>query len=61
MHIVSVALRRPRVNERLIRAVMRLYDGSKTQIKVGNWMSDGFSVDIGAFCLQLLCMLYVEM
>jgi len=36
-----------RVNERLVRAVMRLYEEAKTKVKVGGGMSDGFSVEVG--------------
>ena len=32
------------VSERLVRAVMRLYDRAQTKVKVCNGMSDGFSL-----------------
>ena len=45
--VIEWALRKRGVNERLVRAVMRLYEGAKTKVKVGNGMSDGFSVEVG--------------
>ena len=45
--VIEWALRKRGVNERLVRAVMRLYEGAKTKVKVGGGMSDGFSVEVG--------------
>jgi len=45
--VIEWALRKPGVHERLVMAIMRLYDGAQTKIKVGNVMSDGFSVGVG--------------
>ena len=41
------ALRKHGVNERLVRAAMQLYDGAQAKLKVGNKMSEGFSVEAG--------------
>ena len=45
--VIEWALRKRGVNERLVRAVMRLYEGAKTKVNVGGGMSDGFSVEVG--------------
>ena len=45
--VIEWALRKRGVNERLVKAVMRLYEGAMTKVKVGGGMSDGFSVEVG--------------
>ena len=45
--VIEWALRKKGVNERLVRAVMQLYEGASTMVKVGNGMSDAFSVGVG--------------
>jgi hypothetical protein len=35
------------VNERLVGAVMHLYEGTKTKVKVGKSMSEAFNVYVG--------------
>jgi hypothetical protein len=35
------------VNERLVGAVMRLYEWAKTKVKVGKGMSEAFNVKVG--------------
>lgn len=41
------ALRKRGVTERLVGAVMRLYDGTITELKVGNGLAEGFTVEVG--------------
>ena len=45
--VIEWALRKKGVNERLVGAVMQLYEGAKTKVKVGKGMSDAFSVKVG--------------
>lgn len=45
--VIEWALRKKGVCERLVRAVMQLYDGAKTKVKIGKGMSDVFSVGVG--------------
>jgi hypothetical protein len=40
--VIEWALRKKGVNERLVGAVMRLYEGVKTKVKVGKGMSEAF-------------------
>jgi hypothetical protein len=42
--VIEWALRKKGVNERLVGAVMRLYEGAKTKVKVGKGMSEAFNV-----------------
>ena len=41
------ALKKKGVNKRLIRAVMQMYEGSSTKVKVGKKISDAFNVKVG--------------
>jgi hypothetical protein len=45
--VIEWALRKKGVNERLVGAVMRLYEGAKTKVKVGKGMSEAFNVKVG--------------
>ena len=45
--VIAWALRKKGVNERLVEAVMQLYDGAKTRVKVGRGMSEAFDVGVG--------------
>jgi hypothetical protein len=45
--VIEWALRKKGVNERLVGAVMRLYEGAKTKLKVGKGMSEAFNVKVG--------------
>ena len=45
--VIEWALRKKGVNEELVRAVMRLYEGARTKIKVGTGMSEAFDVKVG--------------
>jgi hypothetical protein len=45
--VIEWALRKKGVNERLVGAVMRLYEGAKTKVKVGKGMSGAFNVKVG--------------
>ena len=45
--VIEWALRKKGVNERLVGAIMQLYDGAKTRVKVGKEMSDPFNVGVG--------------
>jgi hypothetical protein len=40
--VIEWALRKKGVNERLVGAVIRLYEGAKTKVKVGKGMSEAF-------------------
>ena len=40
-------MRKKKVPEVMVKAVMRLYDGAKTKVKVRSGLSDEFSVNIG--------------
>ena len=40
-------LKKPGMNERLVMAVMWLYDGEQTKVKVGNGMSDRLPFEVG--------------
>jgi hypothetical protein len=59
--VIEWALRKKGVNARPVRAVMGLYKGAKTKVKVGKGMSEAFNVKVGVhqgsvlspFCLQL--------
>jgi hypothetical protein len=44
---IEWALRKKGVNDRLVGAVMRLYEGAKTKVKIGNGMSEAFNVKVG--------------
>ena len=41
-------MRKKEVSEVVVKAVMSLYDGAKTNLKVGSGLSDEFSVNVGA-------------
>ena len=45
--VIEWAMRKKGVNERLVAAVMQLYEGAKTRVRVGNGLSDAFSVGVG--------------
>ena len=45
--VIEWALRKKGVNERLVGAVMGLYEDAKTKVKVGPGMSEAFSVKVG--------------
>jgi hypothetical protein len=45
--VIEWALRKKGVNDRLVGAIMRLYEGAKTKVKVGKGMSESFSVKVG--------------
>jgi hypothetical protein len=45
--VIEWALRKKGVNERRVRAVMQLYEGANTKVKVGKVMSDAFTVKVG--------------
>ena len=45
--VIEWALRKKGVNERLVKAVMQLYEGAKTKVKVGKEMSEAFDVKVG--------------
>jgi len=45
--VIEWALRKRGVNEGLVRAVMRLYEGARTKVKVGTGMSEAFDVKVG--------------
>ena len=45
--VIEWALRKKGVTERLVRAVMQLYEGANTKVKVGKGMSDAFNVKVG--------------
>jgi hypothetical protein len=56
--VIEWALRKKAVNERLVGAVVRLYEGAKTKVKAGKGMSEAFNVKVGvhqgsAGCLQI--------
>ena len=36
-----------RISEVMVKAVMSLYNGAKTKVKVGSGLSDEFSVNVG--------------
>ena len=40
-------MRRKRIPEALVRAVMSLYKGSKTKVKVGTHLCEEFEVSVG--------------
>jgi hypothetical protein len=44
---IEWALRKKGVNDRLVMAVMRVYEGAKTKVKIGNGMSEAFNVKVG--------------
>jgi hypothetical protein len=45
--VIRWALRKKGVNENLVEAVMRLYDGARTKVRVGNGLSEAFGVKVG--------------
>ncbi|KAA3670323.1 uncharacterized protein DEA37_0010186 [Paragonimus westermani] len=45
--VIEWSLRKKGVNERLVRAIMRLYEGAQTMVKVGGGMSEAFDVNVG--------------
>ena len=45
--VIEWALRRKGVNEGMVQAVMRLYVGARTKVKVGVGMSEAFDVKVG--------------
>ena len=40
-------MRKKKVPEVMVKAVMNLHDGAKTKVKVGSGLSDKFSVNVG--------------
>ena len=46
---VEWTLRNKRVNERLVRVAMPLYEGANTKVTVGKGMSDAFYVKEGVY------------
>ena len=45
--VIRWALRKKGVSEKLVEAVMRLYDGVRTKVRVGNGLSEAFEVKVG--------------
>jgi hypothetical protein len=45
--VIRWALRKKGVNENLVEAVMRLYIGARTKVRVGNGLSEAFEVKVG--------------
>ena len=45
--IMKWAMRKKKVPEVMMKAVMSLYDGAKTKVKVGSGLSDEFFVNVG--------------
>ena len=45
--VIRWALRKKGVSEKLVEAVMRLYDGVRTKVRVGNDLSEAFEVKVG--------------
>jgi hypothetical protein len=42
--VIRWALRKKGVNEKFVEAVMRLYDGARTKVRVGSGLSEAFEV-----------------
>ena len=45
--VTEMAMRKKKVSEVLMKALMSLYDGAKTKVKVGSGLSDKFRVNVG--------------
>ena len=45
--VIRWALRKKVVSEKLVEAVMRLFDGVRTKVRVGNSLSEASEVKVG--------------
>ena len=45
--VIEWALRVKKVEERLVKVVMEMYEGAKTRVRVANGLSDEFEVKVG--------------
>ena len=45
--VMEWAMRKKGLSEGMVRAVIRLYDGAKTRVKVGSAYSEEFKVNVG--------------
>ena len=45
--VIEWALRVKKVEERLVRVIMEMYEGAKTRVRVANGLSDEFEVKVG--------------